>query len=55
MYEDIFTPGFTTRKRGWGVGLTLSKRIVEQYHSGQLFVKHSELGKGTTFRIVLKK
>lgn len=55
MYEDIFTPGFTTRKRGWGVGLTLSKRIVEQYHSGQLFVKQSELGKGTTFRIVLKK
>jgi anti-sigma regulatory factor (Ser/Thr protein kinase) len=55
MFEDIFTPGFTTRKRGWGVGLTLSRRIVEQYHDGQLFVKHSELGKGTIFRIVLKK
>jgi signal transduction histidine kinase len=55
MFEDIFTPGFTTRKRGWGVGLTLSRRIVEQYHGGQLFVKQSVLGEGTTFRIVLKK
>ena len=51
----VFKPGFTTKKRGWGLGLSLSKRIIEQYHKGQLFVKHSELGKGTTFRIVLKK
>jgi signal transduction histidine kinase len=51
----IFKPGFTTKKRGWGLGLSLSKRIIEQYHRGQLFVKHSEPGKGTTFRIVLKK
>ncbi len=51
----IFKPGFTTKKRGWGLGLSLSKRIIEQYHKGQLFVKNSEPGKGTTFRIVLKK
>lgn len=51
----VFKPGFTTKKRGWGLGLTLSKRIIEQYHKGQIFVKHSEPGKGTTFRIVLKK
>jgi signal transduction histidine kinase len=51
----VFKPGFTTKKRGWGLGLSLSKRIVEQYHKGQIFVKQSELGKGTTFRIVLKK
>lgn len=49
----VFKPGFTTKKRGWGLGLTLSKRIIEQYHQGQLFVKSSEPGKGTTFRIVL--
>ncbi len=52
---NVFKPGFTTKKRGWGLGLSLSKRIIEQYHSGELFVKHSELGKGTTFRIVLRK
>lgn len=51
----VFKPGFTTKKRGWGLGLSLSKRIIEQYHKGSLTVKHSELGKGTTFRIVLKK
>jgi signal transduction histidine kinase len=51
----VFNPGFTTKKRGWGLGLTLCKRIMEQYHGGQLFVKNSELGKGTTFRIVLKR
>jgi signal transduction histidine kinase len=51
----VFNPGFTTKKRGWGLGLTLTKRIVEQYHKGQIFVKWSELGKGTTFRIVLNK
>lgn len=52
---NVFKPGFTTKKRGWGLGLSLSKRIVEQYHQGALTVKHSEVGKGTTFRIVLKK
>ena len=52
---NVFKPGFTTKKRGWGLGLSLSKRIVEQYHKGQIFVKNSELGKGTTFRIVLNK
>jgi signal transduction histidine kinase len=51
----VFNPGFTTKKRGWGLGLTLCKRIIEQYHKGELFVKHSEIGKGTTFRIVLKR
>jgi hypothetical protein len=51
----VFDPGFTTKKRGWGLGLSLSKRIMETYHKGQLFVKHSDLGKGTTFRILLPK
>ncbi|MDB5209006.1 MAG: histidine kinase [Flavisolibacter sp.] len=51
----VFKPGFTTKKRGWGLGLSLSKRIIDQYHQGSLTVKHSELGKGTTFRIILKK
>ena len=53
--QKVFKPGFTTKKRGWGLGLSLSKRIIEQYHKGQLFVRQSEVGKGTTFRIVLKK
>ncbi len=52
--NKVFKPGFTTKKRGWGLGLSLSKRIIEQYHKGHLIVKHSELGKGTTFRIVLR-
>ena len=51
--SNVFRPGFTTKKRGWGLGLSLSKRIIEQYHKGQIFIKHSEPGKGTTFRIVL--
>ncbi|KYP15183.1 HAMP domain-containing sensor histidine kinase [Flavihumibacter sp. CACIAM 22H1] len=51
----VFDPGFTTKKRGWGLGLSLSKRIIEQYHQGELFVKSSEPGKGTTFRIVLPR
>jgi signal transduction histidine kinase len=51
----VFKPGFTTKKRGWGLGLSLSKRIIEQYHKGSLTVKQSEPGKGTTFRIVLPK
>lgn len=53
--KNVFKPGFTTKKRGWGLGLTLSKRIMEQYHKGELYVKHSEPGKGTTFRIVINK
>src|SRR6187200_2189419 len=53
--SKVFKPGFTTKKRGWGLGLSLSKRIVEQYHKGSIVVKNSEPGKGTTFRIVLKK
>lgn len=53
--NNIFKPGFTTKKRGWGLGLSLCKRIIERYHNGQLFVKHTEPGKGTTFRIVLNK
>ena len=51
----VFKPGFTTKKRGWGLGLSLSRRIIQQYHKGEIFVKSSELGKGTTFKIVLKK
>ena len=51
----VFMPGFTTKKRGWGLGLSLAKRIVEDYHKGRIFVKQSELGKGTTFRVELKK
>ncbi|MEO6905223.1 MAG: HAMP domain-containing sensor histidine kinase [Ginsengibacter sp.] len=53
--RKVFKPGFTTKKRGWGLGLSLAKRIIEKYHRGQLFVKSSETGKGTTFRIVLNK
>lgn len=52
---NVFKPGFTTKKRGWGLGLSLAKRIVEEYHKGRIFVKQSEVGKGTTFRIELKK
>lgn len=52
--QNVFKPGFTTKKRGWGLGLSLSKRIIEQYHKGRLFVKWSEPGKGTTFRILLR-
>lgn len=50
---NVFKPGFTTKKRGWGLGLSLAKRIVEEYHKGRIFVKSSEIGKGTTFRIEL--
>ena len=51
--KNVFTPGFTTKQRGWGLGLSLAKRIVEEYHKGRIYVKSSELGKGTTFRIEL--
>ena len=53
--DNVFKPGFTTKKRGWGLGLSLAKRIVEEYHRGKIYVKQSEVGKGTTFRIELKK
>jgi signal transduction histidine kinase len=53
-FDTIFQPGYTTRKRGWGLGLSLTRRIVENYHNGQVFVRESEVGKGTTFRIILK-
>jgi signal transduction histidine kinase len=53
MFTKVFNPGFTTRKRGWGLGLTLAKRIIEGYHNGRIFVNASELGKGTSFRIIL--
>lgn len=53
--KKVFKPGFSTKKRGWGLGLSLSKRIMSEYHYGDIFVKKSELGKGTTFRIILKR
>ncbi|MFH6960552.1 sensor histidine kinase [Flavobacterium aquidurense] len=55
QYKSIFEPGFTTKKRGWGLGLSLTKRIVEEYHGGKIKVLHSEIGKGTTFQILLNK
>ncbi len=54
-FLTVFRPGYTTRKRGWGLGLSLTKRMIENYHNGQIFVKDSEIGKGTTFRIILKR
>jgi signal transduction histidine kinase len=54
-FKTVFNPGYTTKNRGWGLGLSLVKRIIEQYHKGRVFVKHSEPGVGTTFRIILKK
>ena len=54
-FKSVFEPGYTTKKRGWGLGLSLAKRIVEKYHKGKIFVKSSEIGKGTTFRIELRK
>jgi hypothetical protein len=55
LLKKVFAPGFSTKTRGWGLGLSLSKRIIEKYHHGSIFVKHSELQKGTTFRIVLHR
>ncbi len=55
QFKTIFRPGFSTKKRGWGLGLSLAKRIVENYHNGKIFIKQSELKKGTTFRIILRK
>jgi signal transduction histidine kinase len=54
-FKTVFQPGYTTKQRGWGLGLSLVKRIIEDYHKGKIFVKRSEAGKGTTFRIVLNK
>lgn len=54
-FNNVFKPGYTTKKRGWGLGLTLAKRIIEEYHRGRIFVKHSAPGQGTTFRIELPK
>lgn len=54
-HKTVFQPGFTTKKRGWGLGLSLAKRIVENYHKGKIFLKQSEINKGTTFRIILQK
>jgi signal transduction histidine kinase len=54
-FNKIFNPGFTTKQRGWGVGLSLAKRIIEEYHHGKIFVRHSEVGKGSCIRIVMNK
>ena len=54
-FEEVFKPGFTTKKRGWGLGLSLTRRIIQDYHKGKIFVQYSEVGKGTTFRILLHK
>ena len=54
-FEKVFKPGFSTKKRGWGLGLSLAKRIIEEYHRGRLFVRSSEINKGTVFRILLRK
>jgi signal transduction histidine kinase len=54
-FKTVFQPGFTTKKRGWGLGLSLAKRIVENYHKGKIFIKQSEINKGTTFRVILNK
>jgi len=53
--SNVFKPGFTTKKRGWGLGLSLAKRIIEEYHDGKIYVRNTEPGKGTTFRIEIKK
>lgn len=55
QFKQVFKPGFTTKKRGWGLGLSLSKRIIEDYHKGKIFVQKSEIGKGTTFQVLLDK
>jgi signal transduction histidine kinase len=54
-FKTIFKPGFTTKERGWGLGLSLTKRIIEEYHRGKIFVAESEIGQGTTIRIILKR
>ena len=54
-FKSIFKPGFTSKKRGWGLGLSLTKRIIEDYHSGKIYVKSSEINKGSTFCISMHK
>ena len=54
-FKTVFNPGYTSKQRGWGLGLSLAKKIVENYHNGKIFVKNSVMNKGTTFRIALKK
>ena len=54
QFKTIFKPGYTSKSRGWGLGLTLAQRIIKEYHKGKLFVKNSTLGKGTTMRISLR-
>ncbi len=54
-FKKVFAPGFSTKKRGWGLGLSLAKRIIQQYHHASIFVKQSEPGKGTTFRIIFRR
>jgi signal transduction histidine kinase len=54
-FKKIFNPGFTTKQRGWGLGLSLARRIIEEYHNGKIFVRHSEVGKGSCIRIVMNK
>jgi two-component system, sporulation sensor kinase D len=54
-FKTVFEPGYTSKKRGWGLGLSLAKRIIEQYHKGRIQVQHSEINKGTTFQIALRK
>jgi two-component system, sporulation sensor kinase D len=54
-FNKIFNPGFTTKQRGWGLGLSLAKRIIEEYHHGKIFVRNSEVGIGSTIRIVMNK
>ena len=54
-FKSIFKPGFTSKKRGWGLGLSLTKRIIEDYHSGRIYVKSSEINKGSTFCISMHK
>jgi len=55
QFKKIFEPGYTTKKRGWGLGLSLTKRIVEEYHKGKIRVQHSDVGKGTTMLVSFKK
>jgi signal transduction histidine kinase len=55
LFKKIFNPGFTTKQRGWGLGLSLARRIVEEYHHGRIFVRSSEVGKGSCIRIILNK